>query len=87
MCIGGPHRGLPYAPHPQRGWLKKNKKFMGPGIFDQKYCPNQLNVRLHLKFLNLNLSQVKENIFPKSKRRSKCGVVVGVFGLGPKGRG
>ena len=60
---------------------------MGPGIFDLKYCPNQLNVRLHLKFLNLNLSQFKEKDFPKSKRRSKCGVVVGVFGLGPKGRG
>ena len=54
MCIGGPHRGLPYAHHPQRGWLKKkNITFRGPDNFYQKYCQNQLNVRLHLN-LNLN---------------------------------
>ena len=27
MCIGGPHRGLPYAHHPQRGGEKKKSKF------------------------------------------------------------
>ena len=61
MCIGGPRRGLPYTHHPKGVVIKKN--------FDQKYCPNQLNVRLYLTLLNLNLSLIKINIFPKSKRK------------------
>ena len=47
MCIGGPHRGLPYAHHPQRGWLKKKNNIC---YFGQNYLNFKLNVRLKVDF-------------------------------------